>query len=535
MADEFNEGEFKKFSAEFDPAEFEQFGKDRSWGDVPGQAIKNLGPSALQFGKDIIHPFIHPIETAESLKNIGHGLLQKSGVVSGDEYEKYPNALGEFFSERYGGMDNLKKTMATDPVGFLSDLSLVLTGGGAVAAKAPGVMGRVGELTKATGRVIDPINMAAQTARGAGYAATGLVGGLGTHTGGESLRIAATAGYEGAPQAKALRENMRGTEELGSTVEAATKGIEGIKRERDLAYRSGMAGLGDPTVLDFTDIDRAVAQANKIGTYKGQVLSEGAEKIRSEMVKKIDDWKNLDWERFHTAEGFDALKRSLGETMSAAKTPMERKIAGEIYNSVKDTIVKQAPQYAKIMEGYENASSLVREIEKALSLPSGDRRKGPTIDTSLRKLQAVLRNNVNSSYAHRRNLAQYLVDNGSPQLMERLAGQALSSWIPRGLGKLGAQIMMEALIIGLGHASGGISHAVTYGAAALPFMSPRLMGETSYLAGRAATPLRYVKPRPRASYQIGRATRVSGDGDGSDAEAEFQRMYSSAKRNLGVE
>jgi len=33
-------------------------------------------------------------------------------------------------SDRYGGWENIKKTVSEDPVGFASDVSAILTGGG---------------------------------------------------------------------------------------------------------------------------------------------------------------------------------------------------------------------------------------------------------------------------------------------------------------------------------------------------------------------------------------------------------------------
>jgi len=46
-------------------------------------------------------------------------------------------ATKQFFANRYGGEEELKNTIATDPVGFLTDISTVLTGGGSLAAGRP--------------------------------------------------------------------------------------------------------------------------------------------------------------------------------------------------------------------------------------------------------------------------------------------------------------------------------------------------------------------------------------------------------------
>jgi hypothetical protein len=58
-----------------------------------------------------------------------------------------------------------------------------------------------------------------------------------------------------------------------------------------------------------------------------------------------------------------------------------QKVATQVYNVVKDQIVKQAPEYAKTMAD-EKASNLIREMEKTLSL-----NPKASVDTTLRKLQ----------------------------------------------------------------------------------------------------------------------------------------------------
>ncbi len=40
------------------------------------EAASNIPGSALQFGKDLINPILHPIETATSLKDLGVGIYQ---------------------------------------------------------------------------------------------------------------------------------------------------------------------------------------------------------------------------------------------------------------------------------------------------------------------------------------------------------------------------------------------------------------------------------------------------------------------------
>src|SRR5258705_7603335 len=184
------------------------------WSEVPAKAMANLPHSAGEFGKAMVHPIMHPIETMEGLGNITMGLMEKAGLYGHAGYEKYPDAVGKMLVDRYGGIDNIKRTLASDPVGFAADASLLLTGGGSLAARAPGIFGKAGEVTSTVGRAIDPLNQAALLAKGAGKVVTEGTGLLtGTH--GKPLEEATRAGYQGGEALQALNENMRGNVPLG--------------------------------------------------------------------------------------------------------------------------------------------------------------------------------------------------------------------------------------------------------------------------------------------------------------------------------
>jgi hypothetical protein len=462
---------------------------------------RNAPASAAHFARDVVQPIIHPVETATNLKNLGLGVLEKTGIVPGDEHEKYADAVGRYFAERYGGFENAKRALITDPVGVAGDLSTLFTGGGSLAARAPGMLGRAGEAVATAGRAIDPIsNAGTALARTAGPLAAEIVG-VTTGTGAQPLRVAAEAGLEGGQAAQAFRANLRGAAPLEEAVNDARGALQQIRKERGNAYRQEMAKVGaDSTILDFNKIDQAVTGAQGVKTYSGrsgtgpqQSLSPKTAGIRQEMTDAIDHWKQLDPAEFHTPEGIDALKQQLGDIRDATQygTP-ERVAADRIYNAVRQTIVDQVPQYAKVMKGYEEASKQIKEIERTLSL-----NQNASIDTALRKLQSTLRDNVNTSYGRRTELAQFLVNSGAPHLMERLAGQALHSWMPRGLPRLLAAGAVEgplALAAGVG--------AAAKAAPALATMSPRLMGEIAHGLGRTARRAAPFAPALTAARQL---------------------------------
>lgn len=143
-------------------------GKPLSWSDVASRAWQNAPASGARFAEDIARPFIHPIDTVKSLKNLGEGVLEKTGLMSGHDEEKFANAFGGYFKDRYGSLQGFKHAVASDPVGVLGDLSTVLTLGGGAAARTPGLIGKAGEIAATVG---DAANPAVWAAKGAGMVA----------------------------------------------------------------------------------------------------------------------------------------------------------------------------------------------------------------------------------------------------------------------------------------------------------------------------------------------------------------------------
>jgi hypothetical protein len=228
---------------------------------------------------------------------------------------------------------------------------------------------------------------------------------------------------------------------------------------------------GNKEVIDFTGINKSLADAKDKVMYGSQVKNPQAAEALSSMQKEIGDWNKLDPAQYHTPEGMDALKQKIGGIVESipfeAKTA--RMVGGDVYNSIKSEITKQAPEYAKTMKDYVAASDQIKEIERALSLGQKS-----SVDTAMRKLQSLMRNNVNTNYGNRQALARQLEQMGGKDLMPALAGQALNSPTPRGLQALGAT---------------GTGVAAFFNPSVLPLLaaqSPRLAGEAALAAGRVA-------------------------------------------------
>src|SRR5271166_5900196 len=483
------------------PAQKEE--KPLSWGGAAVSAVGHIPQSAFEYGRATIQPFIHFIDTAAAFKDIGKGTLQKLGLMSGKDAEPYADAVGKFLKSRYGSTEAVKHTLATDPVGLAGDLSLLLSGGSAALVRGPGIAGKIGEVAGAVGSAIDPLNVAGKMAGGAMSMGRKYTGDYLTQTGERPLSEAYQAGKAGGSAGADFQAHLRQFAPMEESVEEARRAVDAMTAERGNAYRSGMVAIkNDKSILDFSEIDAAIAKRQNIGQYKGVSLdTPGVAKTRADMMEKINEWRALDPAEFHTPEGFDALKKSLGYVLAETERGSPaRLVANDIYKSVVGTIEKQAPVYAKVMRGYEDASSIIKEVERELSLRKTGRYGDVNVGTAMKKLQSTMSNNVHTNYGNREQLAELLVQNGATNLMQKLGGDALSSWTSRGFGRA---IGGGGLMLGIGEALLGHPQVLAEVLMALPFTSPRLLGETAYYAGKMSE---YVPSKfaVRSSFQVGR-------------------------------
>jgi len=455
-----------------------------SWADVPKQAVMNLPKSIGGVLSNFAEAVTSPVQTLSGAADVAAGTLRNitpapiANLIN--RFESNPqaqqravnaaNAAGGMLKERYGSTEALKNTLATDPAGVASDVGGVLSGGGALASRVPG-LAAAGQTASRVGAAIDPLVLALRGTQAAGKVVAPVLG-FTTGAGSTAINEALQAGRQGGERGAAFTSQMRGTAPVNEVIQTIKPAIEKMRADRATQYRQGMADIGkDATVLDFNAIDKSVADAKKLGTYKGQIIDESAADTWSKIDKKISEWQGLNPAEFHTAEGLDALKKSIGDIVdsSAPGTP-SRVAAQKVYNEIKNQIVNQAPEYAKTMKEYELASALLKEVETTLS-----QNPRANVDTQVRKLQSIMRNNANTNYGRRDELGRILESQGAENLYPQLAGQALSSPTPRSLQGIGSALV-------------GAGQAVTnpiYGLG-LALTSPRAVGEVTYATGRAA-------------------------------------------------
>ena len=478
-------------------------------GEVLTQAIQNIPSSAGQLVSDITMPIRHPIMTAQSLASLGRGIYQLTTPGEQPD-EATAKAVGKFFADRYGTFEGFKRSFAQDPLGILSDISVVFTGGAAAAAKVPGIAGKTTATISKVGDVIDPVlggaKLVGATAKGVGKVATPLLG-LTTGAGADAISTAVKAGASGPEAQKLFLENMRGDVPPDDIVPKALKAMKDLSGQRTKGFKTSKAQLKlESTPIVFSKITEKIADFEKSKMFEGMSeLSTKAQDKLSSIKKIVAEFEANP--KLHNAKGLDILKRRVdAEYPTGLNVGDAGMVVTDIRNAIKSQILKEVPDYGKVMKDYETAINLEKQFKSELSLG-----RNANAGTTLRKLQSAMRNNVNTSYGNRLNMLNML----DPSLVTEIGGQALSSITPRGL-----QGLTAGAVVGYGGLT--LNPAAL---AVLPFQSPRLVGETAFKIGQLQKSLQPLKSR--TALQTARSARLFGEfqrATDTDDQAELLRL-----------
>ena len=107
------------------------------------EMLGNIIPSTGQLAMDTTGAFMHPVETLQSLRQVINGMANKTGLWEGYD-ESSADAFLQYYADRYGGIENIGRTLRGDPAGFVADLA-------GFGSMLPGKAG-------SALRAIDPIN-----------------------------------------------------------------------------------------------------------------------------------------------------------------------------------------------------------------------------------------------------------------------------------------------------------------------------------------------------------------------------------------
>lgn len=410
------------------------------------------------------NPDMYPLD--QGAMQVARPLLEYGGLTAGGLIGGVPGA-GLGYGIGKGIADFAEGTVPAAPgAALLSGAKDVATGatmemGGQVAGKVIGkgleVGGRLGK--QVIGRL---------TGTGPGAASEAVKGG------------------------EAFTDAMRGKTTGEDIVQNAKDALGVIKESRAQSYQAHLQGIQGGKDIDLTPIQikfgelmkRYGVRYNPDGTLNmtRTALGKSGNKDIEEIAQTIRDWGKQPGDK--TAVGLDTLKRQLDDFYSDSSNA--RGFVTALRNTVKDTIVKQVPEYAEMTKGYAEATKLIKDIEQGLSLRKQGMQGRVIADQTLRRMMTAMRDN----FQLRKELLDVLGDQGGKDLSGQVAGYTMSSYLPMGLAGIPPSIL-------------GSATALKYlNPKFLPLMaasSPRVMGEFLRFLGKTA------RANPGGSIAAGKA------------------------------
>lgn len=445
-----------------------QFGRaaaslaDVALGDIPATAVRQVGYA-------VARPFTSPERAAQISQTAAEPFTNPVGRLFGVEQtpEYQQEASRRLMNLAGRGVSSVAEAIAAKtgaPVADVENMlgtAMVAAPEGIRAARQANVLAPVQPIINALTRTKEKIG---EATAGAGANITGAISGKP----GAAYKEAFKAGKAGDTT---FIENLRGNvapDELLTTVQ---QGIDKIRADTSASYQTAKTGwAADKTALDFAPIDAAYQKVKNSMTVGGKSKIGSAEqKIVDEIGTVLDEWRNDPAAR--TTLDLDALKQRIDAIYpESPKQKNAQRAITEVRNAVKDTIVKQAPDYAQAMKDYDVQMTLLRDIEKGLS--TGDKASKEAV---INKLMGSLKTKPSSDF--RRQLIDAIQQQGGVNIMPAIAGQELGQWVPSS--GVGRAVM-----------GGGLTTAAALRhpelALTVPLASPRLMGEAYYKMGQAA-------------------------------------------------
>jgi hypothetical protein len=395
---------------------------------VAQSAYEHLIPSAIKTGKELAYPFMHPQETLEGVKTLASGLASKAGIRDDVESEKALSAIGDYYKQRYGGIEEAKRAFAEDPVGVASDVATIFTGGGgamkglAKGAELAGMartatgLGKAGEIIGETGRLVDPVTASTKLGAMAAEPITkGVTPAILSFKSGKTIKSLQDAEEAGVTSNPEFWRHFSGEANPQEVIDAVKDSINKIKDERSQQYFNSSQGWKSsqaqldmmPTVNSYMKELTAYSPSGKTPIYMQAPMKDIGETLRH--------WGGSN----KTMSDFDFLKRDLDKLYNSPNfrgNPEAQAVLTKVRNQAWQTIVDHDPKYAEIMKNYENATKELGEITSEV---------GTNKAAATTRLKKLIKAN------DKKTIDRLIQEN--PNLPYMIAGQELNPLVPEGL------------------------------------------------------------------------------------------------------
>jgi len=491
-----------------------------------GGFISNVGTSGINFADSIYQLLRHPIDTAKGVGKLAVGLGEKaiSPILTDPdnptetEGTQMVDALFKHMSDRFGGIENLKKTAYEDPIGLAADFSGLISGGGSLISRSAS-LSKVGSVVSKVGTYSDPIQLAV---RGTGQ----VLRGAGRVTG-ETVGLGTAARQAFAKHSADFTNALRGKTKEKDILETAKNAYSAVAKQRKIDYESGLGTLAGE--VDKVPSQRALAdsfgkhkisirvsmpatdEASIVGGIKiktvkltdpedifnfivekklpggmelpakasirpyfkdSSIRHSGSDMSRvNDVFNDMLDWKSMD------AKDADRLRQGIHDRIPRREVegavPVENAAADitkTVHNVLEDSIMSDVPGYSDLVRRYRESTKFLSEVKDDLL--------GRSDGVTFKRLQ----NAAKEDSAYQQMLEEAFTTRAGSKLRDQLGGYAMKQIKPK--------------FAHFGYASMPIMYAIIHGInpvvlASLALTSPRILGEVGSLVGKTS---RAVKP-----------------------------------------
>lgn len=250
-------------------------------------------------------------------------------------------------------------------------------------------------------------------------------------------------------------------EVMTESLQSAKQGLQILRKARGDEYAGKLSQLDMGKSLEPVLVDAKKAVVNFADDL--DTIVEG-KNVVDKAISDVNGWQDA------SSNGLDILKRRLQSYENQLDAPGKasaKRIVSSLKDNIRSGLNENIPGYQNMTKGYHQASNLIDEIEKTLSL--GNRKQK---ETAIRKLLQTVRRDDDS----RKTLLEAVSKASGVDITGKVTGTLLSPLMPRGFASgvgpigIGASLVNPAFWAAL----------IPYGAVS----SPRLAGNIASIAGQ---------------------------------------------------
>ena len=284
------------------------------------------------------------------------------------------------------------------------------------------------------------------------------------------MKLARKAGSQGESelQDQALEGAKSGFAQLLKSRNANyTKQLEQVKANKSDITSIISAGRDKAKSL-LNDFSIKLESGNKLNNlnFDNSTITKNT-KVVQKAVNDVLSWTE------NTPAGVDKLKKKLSQYINeipVTESGGAKAFLVDLYDTIKSGLNEKVPGYQEMTKGYHEASNLIEEVQKALSL--GDK---VSKDTAIRKIMSTMRDNNEL----RKDFLKLLGTTSGKDITGTVAASALTKFAPHGIA---GRVMGGGGALAAGYLK---PSSIPILMVAIGSSSPRLVGELANITGKA--------------------------------------------------